>query len=336
MHVFLTGGSGFVGRHLIRRLRAEGHTVAALARSGAGAKKVTDAGARPVPGDLAELVRPDGSLPAWLDTLHHVDAVVHAAARTGPRGDEAGFRADNQEPTVALHAAAVKAEVPRFVLLSAAHVSTGTQRATVVDEHTDSGTPVTAYLRTKLATEEALRGTASQATTLLILRPPLVWGPGMNLTEMAAVAARGRFLWIDGGRRVIDFIHVDNLADAVLLTLEHGHHGVPYYVTDGAPMPVRDFLTALLATRGVDVSTGRSLPSRVAAPLAVLMESRARLPRRTTTPPLTKWWVAVLGRDRVYDISAARTVLGYRPRIAFDDGLLEMTALTRHCHAEAG
>ena len=110
---------------------------------------------------------------------------------------------------------------------------------------------------------------------------------------------------------------------------------MPYCVTDGAPMPVREFLTALLATQGVDVSTGRSLPSRVAAPLAALMESRARLPRRTTTPPLTKWWAAALGRDRVYDISAARTVLGYRPRIAFGDGLLEMTALARHRHAEA-
>ncbi|WP_020124834.1 NAD(P)-dependent oxidoreductase [Streptomyces canus] len=337
MRVFLTGGSGFVGQHLIRQLRAAGHTVVALARSSTSADKVIDAGAESVLGDLADLVQPDGSpaAPAWLQTMQQVDAVVHAAARMEFWGDEAGFRTDNHHPTVALHAAAVKAKVPRFVLLSAAGVSTGTQRATVVDENTDEGTPITAYFRAKLATEDALRGAASQGTTLVILRPPLVWGPGMKIAETAADAAKGRFLWLDSGRHLVDFIHVHNLADVVLLALTEGHHGVPYYVTDGSPMSIRDFFTGLLATQGVDVSASRSVPLAVAAPLAALMDGGARLLRRTTPPPLTKWLVALLGRDRVYDISAARTDLGYRPRGNFDEGLREMANLAGHSHADA-
>ncbi|GGJ58002.1 3-beta hydroxysteroid dehydrogenase [Streptomyces brasiliensis] len=337
MRVFLTGGSGFVGQHLIHQLRSEGHTVVALARSTSSAQKVADAGAQPVQGDLAELTERGDSAahPAWLGYLHNVDAVVHAAARMEFWGDDAGFRADNHDPTVALHAAAAEAKVPRFVFISAAGVSTGTQRTAVVDENTDNGTPVTAYCRIKLATENALRSTASQGTTLVILRPPFIWGAGMNIAKMAADAAKGRFLWIDAGRHIMDFIHVDNLADAVLLALTQGHHGVPYYVTDGTPMPVRDFFTALLATQGVDVSASRSVPLAVVAPIAALMDVSARLLRRSTPPPLTNWLVAFLGRERIYDISAARSVLGYRPRIRLDAGLLEMETLARRFHADA-
>ncbi|MFE5111320.1 NAD-dependent epimerase/dehydratase family protein [Streptomyces sp. NPDC056663] len=337
MRVFLTGGSGFVGQRLIRQLRSEGHTVVALARSTSSAQKVTDAGAQPVRGDLAELTERDDSAasPAWLESLHDVDAVVHAAARMEFWGDDAGFRADNHDPAVALHAAAVAAKVPRFVLISAAGVSTGSQRAVVVDENTDNGKPVIAYCRVKLATEHALRAAASQGTTLVILRPPLVWGAGMNIAETAADAAKGRFMWIDGGRHLADFVHVDNLADAVLLALTHGHHGVPYYVTDGSPMAVRDLFTALLATQGVDVSASRSVPLAIAAPIAALMDIGARLLRRSTPPPLTNWLVAFLGRDRIYDIGAARNVLGYRPRVSLDAGLQEMETLARRMHADA-
>ncbi|MFF4053442.1 hypothetical protein ACFYZ5_43225 [Streptomyces chartreusis] len=68
---------------------------------------------------------------------------MHAGARMGFWGDDAGFLADNHDPAVALHAAA--ATVSQFVLISAAGVSTGTQRETVVDEDTDDGTPLIAH-----------------------------------------------------------------------------------------------------------------------------------------------------------------------------------------------
>ncbi len=71
MKIIVTGGSGFVGEHLVRRLAADGHTVLALARSVASADKVRTLGATPLPGDLDS--------PDELD-LPAVDAVVHAAA----------------------------------------------------------------------------------------------------------------------------------------------------------------------------------------------------------------------------------------------------------------
>ena len=323
MRVFLTGGSGFVGQHLIRRLRAGGHSVLALARSSTSAQVVTEAGADVVGGDLAELGRATDA--AWLDQLQTVDAVVHTAARMEFWGSDAGFRTDNYEPTVALHAAAARAGVARFVLISAASVSSGSQRAPVVDENTDNGTPNIAYSRVKLATENTLRHAATPGMTVVILRPPFIWGAGMTtLTEMTEMAGKGRFVWIDGGRHIMDFVHVGNLADAVDLALNRGHHNAAYYITDGTPLPIREFLTALLATQGVDVSASRSIPRSLAAPTASLMDATARLLRRRSAPPLTNWLITVMARDRAYDITAARTDLGYQPRIGFDAGLREM------------
>lgn len=331
MHVFLTGGSGFVGQHLIRRLRADGHTVVGLARSAVSAQVVADAGARPLRGDLAELSGPgDPSVrPRWVDHLRDVDVVVHAAARMEFWGPDAGFVADNHEPTIALHAAAAEAGVSRFVLVSAASVALGSQRATVVDEQTDEGTPNIAYSRVKLATERALRSTATPGMTLIVLRPPFIWGAGLTTIAEALDAARdGQWTWIDGGRHLMDFVHVENLADAVALCLTRGRDGAVYYVTDGRPMPIRDFFTALLSAHGVDVSGSRSVPRAVAAPVAAVMDAAARLFRRRTAPPLSNWLVTIMGRDRSYDISAARADLGYAPRVDFEAGLREMTAVS--------
>lgn len=325
MKVFITGGSGFVGSALARRLVAQGHEVLALARSSSSIQRVRDAGADPVPGDLAHLGRPDAPAPAWLARLREVDAVVHVAAHMEFWGPDSLFEHTNYVPTLALHTASVAAGVRRFVLVSAAAVSTGSQRRSVVDESTPEGRPNIAYSRVKLATERALLAAHGGSTELVVLRPPYIWGRGMKtIRDMADVAEAGRFAWIDSGRHIVDFVHVENLVGAMVLALTQGRHGGVYYVTDGTPLPIRDFLTPLLATRGVDLSTARSVPLAVAAPLAALMDGTARLLRRRTAPPLTNWLVSFTGRDRSYDITAARKELGYSPDMTLERGLAEM------------
>ena len=142
-----------------------------------------------------------------------------------------------------------------------------------------------------------------------------------TIDEIAKVARAGRFAWIDHGRHVVDFVHVDNLAGAMLLALTRGRAGGVYYVSDDTPLAVRELLTPLLATRDVDLSPSRSVPRAVAAPLAAAMDGAARLLRRKDAPPLTNWLVSWTGRDRSYDITAARTELGYAPTVTLADGL---------------
>ncbi len=324
MRVFVTGGSGFVGQHVVRRLATEGHQVLGLARSGRAAELISAAGGRPVMGDLADLAR-NGKQAEWTGVLNECDAVIHGAARMEFWGPDAGFRRDNYVPTVALHVAAAAAGVGRFVLISAASVSSGSQRAAVVDEGTDNGRPNTAYSRVKLATEQAVLSADTPTMSTVVLRPPFIWGAGMTtVTELADLARAGGWRWIDRGRHVMDFVHVDNLAAAVDLALTRGRAAGIYYITDGRPISIRDFMTPLLATQGVDVSRARSVPLWVAAPLGAALDGGARLLRRPSPPMLTNWLVTFLGHDRSYDITAARADLGYSPDVDLTQGLAEM------------
>ena len=171
MKVFVTGGGGFLGGTLIRRLASEGHEVVALARSESSSRRVRAAGAEAVAGDLADLGGyPDSPAPPWLSALEEVGAVVHAAAHMEFWGPDSLFERANHGPTLALHAACIAAGVRRFVLVSAASVSTGSQRRPVVDESTPEGRPNLAYSRVKLATERALLDTENGSTELVVLR----------------------------------------------------------------------------------------------------------------------------------------------------------------------
>ncbi|UXA17235.1 NAD(P)-dependent oxidoreductase [Mycobacterium sp. SMC-4] len=323
MNIFVTGGSGFVGQHLVRRLVGAGHEVRALARTDRAADLVGRAGAQPVLGDLADLV--ESAAPQWTSALRGVDAVVHGAAYMAFWGPDEVFRRANLEPSVALHQVAASSGVSRFVLISAASVASGTQRAPVVDERTDEGRPNIAYSRIKLETERTLLSTVTPTMATVALRPPFIWGRGMStLDEFVSTAQAGRFSWIDNGTHTVDFVHVDNLAEAVHLALTRGRAGRAYYVTDGTPMSTRDFFTPLLATQGVDVSAARSVPFALARPLGALLDAGARLLRRPEPPMLTNWITTFMGRDRSYDITAARIELGYHPSVTVAEGLAEM------------
>ncbi len=324
MNIFVTGGSGFAGGAVLRRLAADGHTVYALARSDKAAVAIGAAGAQPVRGDLSDLAGSDR--PDWLGVLDRVEAVIHTAAFMEFWGADQLFVERNLVPTRALYEAAVTAGVRRFVLVSAASVSTGGNHAKIVDENTDTGRPNIAYSRVKLLTEHELLSMPHAGTALVIIRPPFIWGHGMTHTLQGFITAveSGRFSWIDGGRHLVDFLHVDNLAHAATLALTRGEHGLVCYVTDDSPRPVREFFTPLLATRNVDVSGANSFPRAVASPLATMMETVAKARRSATAPPLTQWMVSFMGRDRTYDISRARTRLGYQPQVTVENGLRQM------------
>jgi nucleoside-diphosphate-sugar epimerase len=326
--VFLTGGSGFLGQHIISRLIADGHTVRALARSPQAAQRVTRAGARPVRGDLTDLVDPDPATTTWLSELRGSDAVIHAAAYMEFWGPDAEFERANHRPTMALHTAAAAADVKRFVLISAALVSTdGRREPEVVDETTRTGRSILAYGRVKLATEQALSNETTPGMALVILRPPFIWGLGMaTIGQFAAAIEAGQFAWIDEGRHIMDFVHVDNVAAASSAALTKGRDRGIYYITDGTPSPIRDFLGPLLDTQGIDTSTTCSVPLGIATPIARVLDGTARLLRRRTAPPLTNWLIAFMGRNRSYDITSARNELDYRPEVSLTAGLDEMRA----------
>ena len=317
MEAFVTGGSGFVGQHLIRMLVERGHTAGALARSEGSAELVAAAGATPVRGDLDDRTR-------LAEAMAGVDVVVHAAAYTAAWGSRADFERVNVEGTRNVLEAAKEARVPRLVQVSTEAVLADGRPLVRADESRPRPRgPVGEYARTKGVAEDlVLRGNSAALTTVAV-RPRFVWGPGDTtvLSAIAEAAAKGRYAWIDGGHYLTSTCHVLNACHGILLAAERGRGGQAYFLTDGPPVEVRDFLTRYAASAGVTLSD-RTVPRWLIAGTAVAAELIWATLRLRGEPPVTRTFVALSAQEMTVVDDLARTELGYAPVITREQGLL--------------
>jgi nucleoside-diphosphate-sugar epimerase len=318
---FVTGGSGYLGRNLIRHLRARGVAVRALARSAEAAATVEALGATPVRGDLDDA----GALGAG---MRGCDAVFHSAASTAQWGDEAGAYAANVAGTERALGAARAAGVARFVHVSTEAVLAGGRPIVQADETTPRpARPAGLYPRTKGIAEDRVLAANGPDLSTVIVRPRLIWGNDDTTLLPAIVEAvrAGRFMWFDGGRYLTSTAHVDNVCVGLIAAAERGQGASTYFITDGEPAEMRGFLTALLATRGVTPG-GRSLPRWAGALIAGAGEWAWRSLGLRGQPPLTRAELNLIGGEVTVRDEKARRELGYTPVISREAGLAAMRA----------
>lgn len=319
-HVFVTGGSGFIGGKLIRRLVADGHRVRALARSDTAAARVAELGAEPARGDLSDTA----SLAA---ACAGCELAFHAAARAEGSGAWEEFVAANVDGTRNVIDACRRSGVRRLV-----HV--GTEAALMAGEpliSVDETAPLrpdspAAYPATKAAAEQLVVAANSAELATVVVRPRFVWGAGDTtlLPELVALVRAGRFAWIGGGKHLTDVAHVDNVVQGLLLAAERGRPGEAYFVTDGEPVVFREFVTELLATQGV-AAPNRSIPLPVALGVAVAAGWAWKVLPLRGSPPVDRFAVWGGGHECTIDIAKARAELGYAPVVSRAEGLARMT-----------
>jgi nucleoside-diphosphate-sugar epimerase len=317
--VFVTGGSGFIGGRLIERLRADGHAVRAFARSERAAETIRGRDGEPVRGDLDDL----GALRSGAEDC---ELAFHAAAALGDWGEREVFERVNVEGTRNALQACADAGVRRFVHVGTEAALLAGQPLIEVDETAPLRPESPAlYSSTKAKAEQLVLGANRDGFETVVVRPRFVWGRGdTSLLPMIVQMARaGKFAWIGGGRQLTATTHVDNTVEGLVLGAQRGRPGNAYFVTDGDPVVFRDFVSDLLRTQEVEPPT-RSIPARLAGPLAAASEAAwgaLPLPGR---PPLTRftYWVSAL--ECTIRIDKAREQLGYAPVKTRDEGLGEM------------
>jgi nucleoside-diphosphate-sugar epimerase len=308
----VTGGSGFVGRPLIRALRARDIEVIALARSDAAAATVVALGATAARGDL-------GDMAALRAGCEGCDVVFHSAAHLDhydPLEVHLRVTVQGTENTLA---AARSAGVKRFV-----HVSTeavlGDGKPIVNADETRPlpASPYGVYPISKGRAETAVVRANGASLETVVVRPRFIWGKGDTtlLPQLVEAVQAGKYVWIDGGRYLSSFVHVDNCVEGMLLAAERGTPGAIYFLTDGPPIEFRTFITKLLATQGV-TAPSRSIPHWLARALVTLTSV---LPR----PPLTKSAFSVIAHEVTVDDRKARRELGYTAHTSVEQGLAEL------------
>jgi nucleoside-diphosphate-sugar epimerase len=321
MKIFLTGATGFIGRHVLGRLLHDGYVVIASSRSPESALKLRAAGA-----ELFERSLLDES--AVRAAMQGCSAVVHCAAHLRTWGSWAEFEASNVVLTRAMLRGALASGVEHFVQLSAASVvMQGPGPMLGVDESAaTTRRPDLPYCSTKAMAEAMVLQAAGPGLRTLALRPPLVWGAGDTVDgELGKHIARGRFGWFSGGRYPYATCHVDNLCEAVSLALQSQLSGEALFVTDGDPVELRDFLGRRIQASGLPVPH-LSIPADAAWALAGLVEGAWRRLGLATEPPVTREAVRLLGFPFTLDNRRSHRQLGYRPVITADQGLRQLSS----------
>ncbi|QYN36516.1 NAD-dependent epimerase/dehydratase family protein [Pseudonocardia sp. DSM 110487] len=295
--VFVTGGSGFIGQVLVRRLLDEGNAVRVLVRSEASAAKVSALGAVPVRGELTD--------PAtWQDEVVGSDVVFHLAAETDIAADRERHQRVSVRGTRAAVDAARHAQVPRFVHCGSEAALLAGDPLVDVDEtaplRPDSEA---AYCAAKADAEKIVLDANAPGFATVSIRPRFVWGPDSILTDgLVAAAKAGQFAWIEGGRHTTDITFVDNAVEGLLLGWHRGRPGEAYFVTDQHRVILRDFLEALFDIHGVDT------------PIPDLDAETA-----TREVPVPARWF--LGQPCTLRADKAVAELGYEPIVSHAAGL---------------
>ncbi|MEV1082757.1 NAD-dependent epimerase/dehydratase family protein [Streptomyces sp. NPDC050211] len=294
---FVTGGSGFIGQVLVRRLLNEGHSVRALVRSEASAAKVSALGAQPVRGELTDPT-------TWRDEVTGSDVVFHLAAETDITADRERHELVTVHGTQAAVDAARYAQVPRFV-------HCGTEAALLAGDplvDVDEAAPLrpdseAAYSAVKAMAEKIVLDAHTPDFATVSIRPRFVWGPDSFLIEgLVAAAKAGQFAWIGGGRHTTDITFVENAVEGFILGWQRGRPGQAYFVTDRHRVTLREFMETQFAIYGVDLP----IPDLDA-------ETAAR-----EVPVPARWF---LGQQCTLRTEKAVAELGYEPVVSHAAGL---------------
>jgi 2-alkyl-3-oxoalkanoate reductase len=183
------------------------------------------------------------------------------------------------------------------------------------------------YPETKaIAERKVLKANGSELATVA-LRPHLIWGPGDPhlIPRILARAKAGKLRRI--GKRVVkvDVTYVDNAADAHIqaackLTPDSAVAGKAYFISNGEPVVLWDFLNRVITDAGIPPVT-RTVPVWVAKLVARAMERFYKLFGLRGEPPMTRFVVEQLSTSHWYDISAAKRDFGYEPAVSIEEGL---------------
>ena len=302
MRILITGASGFVGTALCRELLARGHMVRAAVR------RLIPPGA--VPPQLHQILVPD--IAAEFDRRALVDGVgtvVHLAAIAHRSSIEAEMRRVNCDAAVRL-AEAAAGLVRRFIFLSSVKVH-GEDSGSGTYGEDDALDPRDSYGRSKLEAERALtETTARNGMELVLIRPPLVYGPEVkaNFLRLLGWADSGLPLPFASVRNRRSLIYVGNLVDAIARCAEHPAARGPFLVSDDETVSTPELVSRI--TRALE-RPARLIP----VPPALLRAVGMIAGRRDEIQRL-------IGNLAI-DSSKARRLLDWRPPYALDEGLAE-------------
>lgn len=316
-NVVMTGASGFVGKAVSRCLLSRGDVVHGLVRRAGSA--VDGVHEVRLTGDDFQQLEDDWPRTLTCDVVVHLAARVHVMGETSPEALPS-YRAMNVEGTLRVARLAARASARRFVFVSSIKAVGERSVGKPISER-DEPLPQDAYGISKLEAERALLEFGRTAgMEIVIVRPPLVYGPGVraNFFNLMRAIDKGIPLPLGAISAQRSLVYVDNLADAIArCTIAPAAAGETFHVADERDVAVRE-LAAMLA-ESLDA------PRRLLPVPAGLLRLVGRLTGRSATVD------RLVGELRL-DCSHIREVIGWHPPHSTEQGLSDTAAWFRSTH----
>ena len=321
MKALVTGGGGFLGRSIVRRLLDRGDEVRVMGRS--RYPRLEEWGVPCVKGDV-------GDADAVGRAVEGMDTIFHVAARVGYWGRHQEYVETNVGGTRKLLDAAKTAGVERFVYTSTPSVVIGTGGAPAGADETAPYPEryLSSYGPTKAEAERAVLQAHSPELRTGAIRPHFIFGPEdpQIVPRLVLRARQGRLAQVGDGSNLVDVSYIDNVVDAHVQLADALNDpsgpagGKAYFLGQAEPVRLWDFVRDILA--GVDAPpVRRTLSYSTAYRIGWLLEGVFSLLPPSKEPPLTRMAAVILGTSHYFDHSAAHRNFGYVPKVSTEEGL---------------
>lgn len=311
MKVAVTGGSGFIGGHLVERLVSEGCKVKALVRKTSNTELLETLGVKLVYGNVMDKASVE-------KLVNDVDVVYHVAAKVY-MGSKNEFWNVNLHGTKNMLAACLDRSIDRFVYTSSIGVM-GSIKNPPADENCLYN-PRSPYDKSKCEAEKtALWYCRDNGVPVTIVRPTVVYGPrNMYLLRLYQWIQRGDFRIIGSMDNLMHPCYIENCLEGIMLAAEKPKAvGEVYIIGDEKPVTWREYVNDIAEALGVNLPD-RHVPVWVIKAVAGLSELRSWM--FGSEPFLTRFWVEEITKNFAYDITKAKIELGYNPKISLKEGI---------------
>ena len=320
MKALVTGGGGFLGRWIVKKLLERGDSVRVLGRReypGLAAQ-----GVETVQADLKDRERVEAACAG-------VEAVFHVASRIGMGGRRSDFLDTNVTGTENVLRGCRTHGVGRLAYTSTPSVVYGREPIEGGDESLPyPDTHLAVYPETKVIAERmVIDANGKDGLLTCSLRPHLIWGPGDTnlIPRIMARSKSGRLAKIGDGTNRVGVVYVENAADAHLLAADLLVEGSPvpgqcYFLTEPEPVNCWDFIGKLLDGLGCP-PIKKSVSLKTAYRIGAVLEAVYALFRLAKEPPMTRFLALQLATSHWFDISKAQRELGWESKVSVEEGM---------------
>ena len=314
MRVLVTGGTGFTGTALVKRLIEQGHTVTALDyKEGLECEVLRAHGARIVIGSVTDQQAVEGSVKG-VEMVFHLAAAFRELNKPNSFYDKV-----NVGGTRVVLEAARRHGVRKFIYCSTCGVHGNVDHPPANEDAPIQ--PADYYQRTKYEAEPIVIQEAGQGLETVILRPAAIYGPGdpERFFMIFKRVSRGTFPMFGRGRTLYHPLYIDNLVDAFMLCMPAGAgNGRTYLIADESYYPIEEIVRSVARALEVQIR----IPHYPVLPVVALghIVEKACKPFGLA-PPIFPRRVDWYRQNRAFDITRAKRELGYVPRVQLDEGL---------------